>query len=228
MNATYQSREGQPEAGKGYKPFRIFLLMFILLLCWVSSLFIETKASSAQEIQKGIANEIIRFHVIANSDSSEDQALKLKVKDTLVQELSPELKTAKDISEAREIIRNNLTKIQDTAAEVIKSEGCDYPVTASLESCYFPLKVYDNYTFPPGTYEALRVQIGEAQGHNWWCVMFPPLCFVDETYGIVDDDTDAKLKYLLTEEEYNTLKDQKAPVKVRFKLLESVKKLFAH
>jgi len=178
-------------------------------------------------IQEGIADSIIRFHVIANSDSDEDQSLKIKVKDTLVKSLSPVLGNTASIDEARNILLDHLDSIQETAEAVIKEEGYNYSVDVSLEDCYFPLKVYGDCTFPPGIYEALRVRIGEAKGKNWWCVMFPPLCFVDETYSVVDEKTDAQLKHLLTEEEYETLVKQKKPVKVKFKLWESIKDLFS-
>jgi len=206
--------------------FRIILLFFLLLASSVAIHIIKSTAVNAEELQEGIASEIIRFHVIANSDSAADQALKYEVKDALVKELSFSLKNAKNITEAREIINEQLPAILETAEKIVSQNDSSYPVTITLEPCYFPIKVYGDYTFPSGTYEALRVQIGEAKGQNWWCVMFPPLCFVDETYSIVDNETDQKLEYLLTEEEYETLKSEKTPVKVRFKLLEYVKKLF--
>lgn len=207
--------------------FRTLLLLLILLLCGFTSWSIKANAMHNQSLQEGIANEIIRFHVIANSDSDADQTLKLTVKDNLVKNLAPILKDAKSITEARRILSSKLTDIQVLAEETILANGYDYPVAVRLEHCYFPLKIYGDYTFPPGNYEALRVQIGEAQGKNWWCVMFPPLCFVDETYTIVDESSGEKLEYLLTEEEYNTITDKKTSVKVKFKLFEAIKKLFS-
>lgn len=207
--------------------FRTLLFTLILCFCAISMWLVKLNAVHNSDIQKGIAKEIIRFHVIANSDSDADQALKLKVKDKLVQSLSPLLNDASSIDEARNILNQNLDYIQETAETSIESNGYSYPVKVSLGDCYFPLKVYGNCTFPPGTYEALRVQIGEAEGKNWWCVMFPPLCFVDETYSVVDEKTDKKLKNVLTEEEYDTIVNQKKPVKIKFKLWESLKNLFS-
>lgn len=232
INIKQNDLENESKKSYGNKKksqFRVLLFLLILVFSWTSSLFIEAKAAKPtrpEAIQEGIAKEIIRFHVIANSDSTKDQTLKLEVKDQLVKLLSPMLKNATSIAQARSIINNNLDLIKETAKEVIHENGYSYHVTVSLESCFFPLKIYGDYTFPPGTYEALRVRIGNAAGHNWWCVMFPPLCFVDETYCVVDKETDKKLKYLLSEEEYKTLKNKKVPVKVKFKLLESIKKLF--
>lgn len=173
-----------------------------------------------------IADEIIRFHVIANSDSDEDQALKLAVKNTLVKELAPYLKEASSKEAAKKIISDKLEYIKELAVNTIQQQGCSYPVKVSLEECYFPLKVYGEYAFPPGYYEALKVEIGNASGKNWWCVMFPPLCFIDDTYSIVDDSSGKKLKYLLSEEEYESLKINDAPVKIKFRLLELICDLF--
>ena len=205
---------------------RIFLLLLIMIISGIVMGFVKADAEKQSEIQAGIAEEIIRFHVIANSDSKEDQNLKILVKDSLVMELSPYLKEVNSIDRARQILSEKLPDIQESAQAIIRDNGYDYPVRVSLEPCYFPLKVYGDYTFPPGTYEALRVKIGEAKGQNWWCVMFPPLCFVDETYSIVNKESEKQLKVLLTEEEFETLKLQKAPVKIKFKLWEDFKAYF--
>ena len=205
---------------------RLWLLFLIIIFCSLSGWVIRANAQHSAELQTEIAQEIIRFHVIANSDSTEDQALKLVVKDNLVKSLSPLLDDASTINEARSILLEQQALIQETAEDTIQARGYDYSVKVSLEKCYFPMKVYGDYSFPPGTYEALRVQIGAAKGKNWWCVMFPPLCFVDETYSIVDEKSGKKLKKLLSDEEYATLFNKKTPVKVKFKILESLKKLF--
>ncbi|MFT4144944.1 MAG: stage II sporulation protein R [Mobilitalea sp.] len=206
--------------------FRVYLFLSILFFCTMTSMILMAKAKADENIQSHIANEIIRFHVIANSDSDEDQALKIQVKNALVQDLSPLLNSTNTIDEARSVLLSNLNNIQTIAERIIKNEGYYYPVTVTLENTYFPLKIYGEYSFPPGYYEALRVQIGSAEGQNWWCVMFPPLCFVDETYSIVDETSGDKLKHLLTEEEYNSLLNKNTPVKVKFKLWESIKNLF--
>jgi stage II sporulation protein R len=183
-------------------------------------------AKGDTSIQEGIAQKVLRFHVIANSDTEEDQRLKLKVKEALVESLTPQLGSINDITQVKAIVTGQLDTIRETAEQVIWLQGYDYNVTVSLEKCYFPLKKYGNYTFPPGYYEALRVRIGKAEGKNWWCVMFPPLCFVDETYSIVDENSKEKLLQLLSEDEYDALISGKTPVKVRSKLAELIKELF--
>jgi stage II sporulation protein R len=172
------------------------------------------------EIQEGIASEIIRFHVIANSDSTEDQALKLKVKDALTNALRPTLQNAKSIEEARFLLMDNLDDLEALSNKVIKANGYTYTASASLERGFFPLKVYGDLSLPPGEYEALRIELGQAAGKNWWCIMYPPLCFVDATYSVVPEPSKNKLKYILSEEEYNSIISQKnIKVKAKFKLL---------
>lgn len=208
------------------KKFRILLLLFLLLFSEVAMVLIKENALHQETLQTGIAENIIRFHVIANSDAKEDQELKMKVKEALVSHLTPLLSDTESILDAREILSGKLTEIQEIAEDTLRCYNCYDTVTVTLADCFFPLKVYGDYTFPPGTYEALRVQIGDAGGQNWWCVMFPPLCFVDETYAIIDESSKEQLKNLLTEEEYDTLISEKTPVKIKFKLWEELKKLF--
>lgn len=206
--------------------FRKSLLVLVMIVCGASMWMIKVNAQQSVDTQESIAKKIIRFHVIANSDSDKDQALKLMVKDQLVKSLSPKLSNANSITDARAVISENLDYIKKTAESTIQENGYNYNVRVTLENCYFPLKIYGNCSFPPGVYEALRVRIGAAEGKNWWCVMFPPLCFVDETYSVVDSKTDKKLKHLLTEDEYDTLVHKKKHIKVKFKIWEQIKKLF--
>lgn len=207
---------------------RIFFLLAILSFSWFMGQAIKTSSKdvNAENIQEGIAGDIIRFHVIANSDSDEDQQLKYQVKDILVKSLSPYFKDVEDKSEAQDILIEKMPFIKDLAKQIILDKGYTYPVSVSLSSTYFPMKVYGDYTFPPGNYQALQVRIGNAEGKNWWCVMFPPLCFVDETYNIVDEDAEEKLEFLLTEEEFEALKSEETPIKIKFKLFELIKELF--
>lgn len=206
--------------------FRVKLFLTILLFSGASTIFIQATPLNNKDLQTEIAQEIIRFHVIANSDSNEDQELKMKVKEALVKSLSPLLNQTSSVGEARTILSENLSTIENLAEHIVGQNGYSYPVKVTLEKTYFPLKIYGDYTFPPGYYEALRVKIGKAEGKNWWCVMFPPLCFVDETYSVVDEASGEKLKNVLTEEEYNTLINKKTPIKIRFKLFESIRNLF--
>lgn len=148
---------------------------------------------------------ILRFHVRANSDTEEDQALKMAVKEDVVTMLKPLLEECADVSESKQVIVANLQNIYTTAVNTITEQGYDYPVKVYVTEEEFPAKTYGDLTFPAGKYQALRVDIGKAEGQNWWCVMFPPLCFVDESTAVVDANGKEMLKENLTKEEYEAL-----------------------
>lgn len=181
----------------------IITVGFLVVLFLAGTYFIGK--SDTYKAQKEIADEIIRFHVRANSDSDEDQELKLKVKDRLVLYLEEVLENAKHLDEARNILYDGREEITALAKEVIRAEGYDYQVDVYFEESYFPMKVYGDMSFPPGMYEAFRVDIGDACGKNWWCVLYPPLCFVDSTYSVVPEDTKEQFQEVLSEEAYSAI-----------------------
>ena len=124
------------------------------------------------------------------------------------------------LEETRNWVLENLSDIENAAAETIKSQGETYPVAASVETAYFPDKTYGDYTFPAGEYEALNIRIGKAEGKNWWCVLYPSLCFIDDTWGIVSQEKKEELKEVLTEEEFQAIlgnPEEKKKVRVGFK-----------
>lgn len=184
-----------------------------------SNIISGTKAEAAS-IQESIAKKIIRFHVIANSDSEEDQAVKLKVKEAVVTSMEPMLENADSVDEVREIIQLHMKDIQKTAQDTLLSEGSTAVANAELTQCYFPVKTYGEYTFPDGEYEALRITIGEGEGKNWWCVMYPRLCFVDSLYSVVPEESKKELKKQLTDEEYEEILHGEKEVKIKWKFLE--------
>lgn len=174
--------------------------------------------SEERQLQKGIASNIIRFHVRAESDSKEDQWLKLQVKEVVLAYISPVLSKSQSVDESRQLLYNESENIRNVAAATLRSLGDESDVNVYFENCYFPMKTYGDMTFPPGEYEAFRVDIGEAQGKNWWCVLYPPLCFVDAVYGEVPEESKEELKGVLTEEEYSMVSGEN--VKFRFKYLK--------
>lgn len=142
-----------------------------------------------------VKNELIRFHVIANSDSEEDQNLKIKVKNKVIDYLYPYLNASKSLEQSRKIIKDNMEEVKKLAEQVIKDNNYKYGVKTELSRENFPEKSYGKITLPQGNYEAFRIIIGSGQGKNWWCVMFPPLCFVDETKAEVEyDKTEERIK----------------------------------
>ena len=182
--------------------------------------FSGQKKASADELQEGIASKILRFHVIANSDSEEDQALKLEIKDVIVDYMKEILADAKNIEDTRAIAAAHTEEMKQIAEAYIAARGYDYPVDVFLGQRYFPVKSYGPYTFPAGEYEAVCVELGEHSGKNWWCVLYPSLCFVDAVHAVVPGETDKELRQLLTEQEYQAISQGEVKVKFTFKILD--------
>lgn len=174
-----------------------------------------------------VKDALIRFHVIANSDSYEDQNLKLKVRDGIIEYLYPYLNESKSIEESRKIILQNKSKVEEIAQTIIRDNGYDYIVTSQLSRENFPEKAYGSITLPQGNYEAFRVIIGKGEGKNWWCVMFPPLCFIDVTKGKVEEE---KSKQALDNQINSTYKDQDNQIEqepeFEFKIVEIFDDIF--
>ena len=162
----------------------------------------ELKTRLEQEIQQGIAGEIFRLHVIANSDTQKDQELKLEVKNQVVDFLEEIVGETHSAEETKEAVLTHLAQIEEEARDTVEEKGYDYPVQAVVEKTYFPEKTYGDCTFPAGEYEALIIRIGDAKGKNWWCVLYPSLCFLDDTYAVVTEEKKEELQKVLTREEF--------------------------
>ncbi|MDK2991884.1 MAG: stage sporulation protein [Clostridiales bacterium] len=166
------------------------LLAFVVLTITAVAFLHAGYTPASADTPQLTSGNIIRFHVIANSDSPEDQALKLKVRDRILNELHNRFNSANDINEQRKAVIDNMSYIEAIANDEIKRSGKDYTAKVYF-GCYdFPTKVYGEMVFPAGTYEALRVVIGQGEGANWWCVMFPPLCFIDTDHGVAKEATE--------------------------------------
>lgn len=156
-------------------------------------------------LQNHLAENILRLHVVADSDSAQDQALKLKVRDEIINCLRETIKNAGSPAQAEELITPQIPRLTEIAQDTLARSGNDSPVRITIEDRQFPVKTYGDLTFPAGTYRALCIDIGTAQGQNWWCVLFPSLCFVDETTATVPEESKKKLRERLSEEEYRAL-----------------------
>lgn len=168
-----------------------------------------------------LSQEVVRFHVLANSDSKEDQLLKMNVRDAVLAYMEPVLKDSPSIEETKVRITAHLDAINSVAAQVIANWDKDYTVTTELTRDDFPTKTYGDIVFPAGNYEACRIVIGEGKGKNWWCVMFPPLCYVDATTGVLPLEGKEELQANLTPEQYDIVAFQAdKPHQVRFKVFE--------
>lgn len=177
-----------------------------------------------QNLQKEIADKILRFHVLANSDTKADQDLKLAVRDAVGAKMGEQLAGINSRNECEAVITNHLEEIVDTAEQVIADEGYDYEVEAFIKDVDFPVKTYGGYTFPAGRYEALEVVIGEGDGHNWWCVMYPNMCFSGSVYEIVDEEAEESLREVLSPEEYEAVLES-GDYRVQFKYLTFLNRL---
>ena len=229
----------------------------------ILSFLMQLLISSAQQsrIQQGIAGEVLRFHVLANSDSGEDQAVKLQVRDAVLQWTEAYLQEGLDEGEAIEpqekkeepwhmenqirisgsnlrkeetaengewkreeilqFLKSHLPEIEAVANQTLVGQHQSYRATAAIETVYFPERTYGTCTFPAGWYEALRIRLGEAKGHNWWCVLYPRLCFTDCLHAVVEEGEQQELKEVLTEEEYETLLHEPGQWKIGLRILDN-------
>jgi len=181
-------------------------------------------ASYSENINSGLSQNLLRLHVIANSDSPEDQQLKRDVRDVILDYMKKELKDFENVEDAKLQVSKNLDKIKTLAENEIRRQNKDYSVKVMLGNFPFPTKMYGDIALPAGNYEALRIVIGEGEGQNWWCVMFPPLCFVDATRGTIPDSVKEELKSVLTKEEYSIVAsadvEDEIPIEIKFKIVE--------
>lgn len=181
--------------------FTAFILSFIITQTFFTA--------ECEEIPKNI----LRFHILANSDSEEDQALKIKVRDHILEKADDMFKNTNNKTEAVHITKTNLKKIIGDAQQYVYSMGYDYKVSGEIvQDMYFDTRQYDNFTLPAGRYDAFRIIIGEGEGHNWWCVMFPPMCF-----SVAEDNSD--LAQVLTEEQMD-IAENKTSYEYKFKIVE--------
>ena len=178
---------------------KICILVGILIASVVTGMAMNVKWN---HMQADLAKEVFRFHVLANSDSKEDQALKMQVKEAVLAYMRQELPESDNVETTKKGARANTGEIVQLAEQVIQEEGYSYSVMAEVTTCEFPEKTYGDITFPPGEYEALRIEIGEAKGQNWWCVLYPNLCFMDAVHAVVPEQGKKDLKKVLEEDTY--------------------------
>ena len=197
--------------------FKMLIILSFLLFIYTSICAI----SYAQNVSTDLADNVFRLHVIANSDSTEDQNLKYMVRDNLLKYMNEICKNCSSKDEAIKIVKENKNTFKQIAIDTITSNGYSYDVNINIGNFEFPTKTYGDISLPAGYYDALRVEIGEAKGQNWWCVMFPPLCFVDISSGIVPEDSKEMMQNNLSEEEFALISsNSNSEIQFKFKLLE--------
>ena len=192
--------------------FIITLLLLIYILIY--------SISYANNSISNLSNNLFRLHVIANSDSEEDQNLKYKVRDNLIAYMNTLCKDVSSKQEAISLANEHLNDFYNIVKNTIEENGYNYDVKISIGNFSFPTKTYGDINLPSGYYDALKVEIGKSQGKNWWCVMFPSLCFVDISNGIVPEESKEDLQSTLSQENYNLISSKKSEYQLKFKLVE--------
>lgn len=182
-------------------------------------LYIWTVLLGNDPLQPSIASKILRFHVLANSDAPDDQEVKERVRDAVGTYLQPLLKDAESLKETKEIVMEQMDEVIAVAKQTLQMHGYDYQVSAKLANVDFPEKSYGAYTFPKGEYEALQIVIGEGKGQNWWCVLYPNMCFKGSVFEVVEEEASESLKEVLSPWEYADVFTL-GKVELRFKFLE--------
>lgn len=195
------------------------LTLFILFVLFFLCIF----QNYTNAVSNDLANSFFRLHILANSDSNEDQELKLKVRDKIIEYMNNQNFTSKEM--AIDYVNNNVEKLIEIATNTIKENGYDYSVNIEIGNFYFPTKYYGNVSLPAGMYDGIKIEIGNAQGQNWWCSLFPPLCFVDISSGIVEDEDLNSLEENLNEEEFTLITSTDETIKFKFKLIEFMNSL---
>ncbi|MCD7820000.1 MAG: stage II sporulation protein R [Lachnospiraceae bacterium] len=201
------------------------LSSFVLILLLAAFFNAAGIAAHRSVLQQGIAEEVVRFHILANSDSEEDQNVKYQVRDAVLEWIFESGGYAKQSAETDSADRDtvlrflseNLEQIEEVADRVLEEEGYPYHATAEIVQSYFPDRTYGDCTFPAGWYEALRIRLGDAKGRNWWCLLYPGLCFSDCLHAVIEDDEQIRLEEVLTAEEYESLLSSPEEWKISFK-----------
>ncbi|ONI40347.1 stage II sporulation protein R [Candidatus Epulonipiscium fishelsonii] len=195
------------------------LYLGIIAILLNISLFFESK-TFVEETSKILSENVLRFHILANSNTPQDQLLKENVRDAVLHFMEPKLRQVTSIEESRELIKQNFENIKQISKQVIADWGKDYKVHIEIAETKFPNKSYGDIIFPAGTYEACRILIGQATGENWWCVMYPPLCYVDAATGFHSLEG-KQLLQTLNKEQYEIVSYQiENPYQIKFKILE--------
>ena len=200
--------------------FNFIKRFFVVLILFCFFVFISA-LSYVNAVSSDISESVFRLHVIANSDSKEDQELKYKVRDAVLEYMNNISKNCTSKEEVIELAYKYKEEFKEIAKKVIQENGYDYDVNINIGNFEFPTKYYGDISLPAGFYDALRIEIGEAKGQNWWCVMFPPLCFIDVTSGIVPDESKEIMRDNLNDEEYSLISDNESnDIKFKFSLIE--------
>ncbi|MFN2744613.1 MULTISPECIES: stage II sporulation protein R [Bacillus] len=207
------------------------LYIFLLMIGAIANLTTEETAKSSNGEPAVIPDEAIRLRILANSDSESDQNLKRQIRDEVNQEITNWVEDLTSIQQARQVIRSKLPEIKDIANDVMKRENAEQSVAVRFDKVSFPTKLYGNMVYPAGEYEAVLITLGDGEGANWWCVLFPPLCFLDFSNGEAvqspEEDEQTKEKPAETDEVASSDEQKEEDKEVKFFLVEWFTGLFS-
>lgn len=192
------------------KTIKIFVPIFLILL------LISAYVTPFIQTSERISEDVFRLHILANSDNEEDQTLKLKVRDAVLQKGQNVFTNCNSLDEIIDSCESNINLFEETARECIKNNGYNYSVNAYVDREYFNTREYEEITLPSGIYNALKIEIGEAKGHNWWCVMFPAIC--------LSAVSDSEINNILDEDEVELIHSDNK-FEIRFKIVELYEKI---
>lgn len=178
------------------------ILAMAIAFAFIGTGFVQWRKNS---MVRELSEEVFRFHVLANSDSEEDQLLKMQVKEAVIAYMEGAIPEADSVKETADWAKDHLEDLEEVAAQTIAAEGYAYPVKALVTYDEFPEKTYGDVTFPAGRYNALRIEIGEAKGQNWWCVLYPNLCFMDAVHAVVPEEGKQELQDVLEKDTYRMI-----------------------
>lgn len=170
----------------------------------------------ASVTQSALADEVLRLHVVANSDSDADQAVKLQVRDAILSAATPYLDGVQGQQQAQQALEPHLEELAQAGAQVLREAGMDYPITVSIQDVWFPTREYTDFALPAGTYRSLHVILGDGVGHNWWCVVYPPLC----VGSVSEESVETSASGVLSEDQISLISGQDGEYVLRFKVLE--------
>lgn len=201
--------------------------IIVMVTCW------ESNRTQAALLDSSIPEQSIRLRILANSDAPNDQLVKRLLRDEVIRQMSEWVTEPEGISAARHAVLTHMTDLETLVGEVLKQNGYDYGYTVELGQVPFPTKIYGNKVYPAGEYEALRITLGKGEGQNWWCVLFPPLCFVDGNAGVAVAKKSADATKMASAsasapvqvEHAGQAKDDAQQVEVKFFVWETVKKI---
>ncbi len=203
---------------------RSFLKKFTLIVILFISFLLICMTTYAGSVFNNLSSNVFRLHIIANSDSDSDQQLKLRVRDAIIEYMKNSNENSSSKENVISYCQNHLAELKQIAEKVIQENGYNYTVNIEIGNFYFPTKNYANISLPAGQYDALRIKIGNAEGKNWWCSLFPPLCFVDVSSGVVEDEDAETLKENLDSEDYSLITSDSEAMKFKFKIVEIINK----